>query len=140
MRFMPTRIVHRRQLHINVCYDGLMTDDRCDLLCLDAPAAERIRAQLPARAQIEQLAGVAKACGDPTRLSILLALHSPQELCVCDLTWIVGRSQNLVSHHLRKLRESDMVLSRRVAKVVFYTLSERGTKALDALVDSGVTA
>ncbi|MCW2960589.1 MAG: transcriptional regulator [Thermoleophilia bacterium] len=110
-----------------------MAQDRCDLLCLDAPAAERIRAALPNAETVTALAAVAQSFADPTRLSILLALDSPQELCVCDLTWIVGKSQNLVSHHLRKLRDAGMVEPRREAKIVFYTLSLVGQQTLAAL-------
>lgn len=117
-----------------------METDRCDLLCLDAPAAECIRATLPDPENVGRLAALAQSCSDPTRLSILLALHTPQELCVCDLTWIVGRSQNLVSHHLRKLRVSGMVEFRREAKIVFYTLTSTGQQTLDALVGIEVTA
>lgn len=41
----------------------------------------------------------AKALGDPTRLTIALALREADELCVCDLAWITARAENLVSHH-----------------------------------------
>jgi DNA-binding transcriptional ArsR family regulator len=110
-----------------------MIDDRCDLLCLDLPAAEGIREGLPGHDVIVGLAAAAQACADPTRLSILLALDSPQELCVCDLTWVVSKPQNLVSHHLRKLREAAMVESRRDAKIVFYRLTPLGRMTLRAL-------
>lgn len=115
-----------------------MTEDRCDLLCLDAPAAERIRSGLPPASTVAALAAAAQTCSDPTRLSILLALDGPQELCVCDLTWIVGRSQNLVSHHLRKLRGAGMVTSRREAKIVFYALTPVARDLLGALTSVGV--
>ena len=36
------------------------------------------------------------------------ALREEEELCVCDLSWIVGRSQNLVSHHLGALRSRSL--------------------------------
>lgn len=117
-----------------------MGTDRCDLICLDAPTAERIRANLPDPPTVVRIAAVAQSCADPTRLSILLALSTPQELCVCDLTWIVGKSQNLVSHHLRKLRDAGMVESRREAKIVFYTLTAVGSQALDALAGIEVVA
>jgi hypothetical protein len=51
-----------------------MADDRCDLLCLDLPRAEAIRASLDA-AVAESAAARAKALGDPTRVSIALALR-----------------------------------------------------------------
>lgn len=115
-----------------------MASDCCELLCLDLPTAEGIRAALPEPVHVARLAAVAQACSDPTRLSLLLALGSAKELCVCDLTWIVGKTQNLVSHHLRKLREAGMVESRREAKIVFYGLTPTAAEALAALTAAGV--
>jgi hypothetical protein len=46
----------------------------------------------------------AKALGDPTRLAVALALEAGVFACVCDLAWIVGRDERLVSHHVRLLK------------------------------------
>jgi phosphohistidine phosphatase SixA len=56
----------------------------------------------------------ARALADPTRLSLAASLRDGGELCVCDLAWISGRPQNLVSHHLRALyaASSDRLLER----------------------------
>jgi hypothetical protein len=78
-------------------------DDRCDVLCLDLPKAEELRQRrLPAGAA-EAAATRARGFADPTRLSLAASLRDGGELCVCDLAWISGRPQNLVSHHLRAL-------------------------------------
>jgi len=58
---------------------------------------------------------------------------------VCDLAWISGRSQNLVSHHLRALREQKLVDSRRVGKMVMYSPTEDGRNLLDAVLPDRVT-
>ncbi len=108
-----------------------MAGDRCDLLCLDLPRAEAIRAKLdPAVA--ESAAAHAKALGDPTRLLIALALRDGEELCVCDLAWIAGRAENLVGHHLRQLRSAALARSRRDGKIVFYALTDTGRALIDA--------
>jgi ArsR family transcriptional regulator, lead/cadmium/zinc/bismuth-responsive transcriptional repressor len=78
--------------------------DRCDLLCLDLPKAEAVRAGLPDVDQLTAVAQQVRAVSDPTRLQIALALGAGEELCVCDLAWICGRAENLVSHHVRVLR------------------------------------
>jgi ArsR family transcriptional regulator, lead/cadmium/zinc/bismuth-responsive transcriptional repressor len=100
--------------------------DVCDLLCLDLPHAERIRAALPSHALVDPAATAARAMGDPTRLTIAAALQSGDELCVCDMAWVVGQSQNLVSHHLRQLKAAGLVVSRRQGKLVMYRLTDRG--------------
>lgn len=105
--------------------------DRCDLLCLDLPVAERLRDALdPERAAA--LAGRLKLLGDPTRLLIALALRE-HELCGCDLAWITGQSEQVVSHHLGRLRAAGLAGSRREGKVVFTSLTETGTALLDAV-------
>lgn len=108
-----------------------MADDRCDLLCLDLPRAEEIRRGLDATA-VGAAAGQAKALGDPTRLTIAMALRHGEELCVCDLGWITMRAENLVGHHLRALRAADLAVSRREGKVVFYSLTATGRTLVDA--------
>jgi DNA-binding transcriptional ArsR family regulator len=108
-----------------------MPDDRCDLLCLDLPRAEEIRRHLD-ETLIAETAARGKALGDPTRLTIAVALREGRELCVCDLAWITSRPENLVGHHLRTLRAADLASSRREHKIVFYSLTELGTRLLDA--------
>lgn len=111
-----------------------MTTDRCDLLCLDLPRAERLRAERIDLAVAEQAAARAKALGDPTRVTIALALRDGEELCVCDLAWVVERAENLVSHHVRLLRTAGLVSSRRDGKMVLYSLTDAGRSLLHAVV------
>lgn len=108
-----------------------MADDRCDLLCLDLPRAEEIRRELNVAAA-GRAAVTARALGDPTRLTIAIALRQGHELCVCDLGWITRRAENLVGHHLRVLREAGLARSRRDGKIVFYSLTETGRGLVDA--------
>ena len=111
-----------------------MTDDRCDLLCLDAPRAESIRRRLLDEETAYGAEGRARALSDPTRLTLAAALGEGGELCVCDLAWISGRSQGLVSHHLRTLRALGLVWSRREGKLVMYGLTESGSLLLAAVL------
>jgi DNA-binding transcriptional ArsR family regulator len=105
--------------------------DSCDLLCLDLPTAEHVRATLdPGRSAA--MASTLKVFADPTRLLIAQAL-SEQELCGCDLGWITGQSDKVVSHHLGRLRREGLVESRREGKVVFARLSTRGHTVIDLL-------
>jgi DNA-binding transcriptional ArsR family regulator len=64
----------------------------------------------------------------------LATLGEGGELCVCDLAWISGRSQGLVSHHLRTLRALNLVRSRRDGKLVMYDLTEGGRALLAAVL------
>ena len=112
-----------------------MTEDRCDLICIDAPRAEAIRETLLGEEAARAAAEHAKALSDPTRLTLAEALREGEELCVGDLSWIVGRSQNLVSHHLGVLRSRGLVRSRRDGKLVMYSLTNQGASLLSAVLD-----
>ena len=111
-----------------------MESDRCELLCLDLEVAEQLRLQRLTLRDAERAAGQARALADPTRLMLAAALGNAEELCVCDLAWILERAQNLVSHHLRALRAEGLVDYRREGKMVLYALTARG-RALLELVD-----
>ena len=64
------------------------------------------------------------------------ALAETGELCVCDLSWIAERAENLVSHHLRQLRAADLATSRRDGKMVLYSLTPTGRALLDVALAS----
>ena len=116
---------------VGVC---AVNQDRCDLICIDAPRAEAIRARLLSEGAARDAAERAKALSDPTRLALAEALREGEELCVCDLSWIVGRSQNLVSHHLGTLRSRGLVRRRKDGKMVMYSLTEAGASLLSAVL------
>src|SRR5918997_3560433 len=111
-----------------------MARERCDLVCIDAPKAEAIRKTLLLEEAAQESADRARALADPTRLTLAAALREGEELCVCDLSWIAGRAQNLVSHHLRMLRSYGMVRSRRDGKLVMYSLTGEGRALLSAVL------
>ena len=111
-----------------------MTDDRCELLCLDLRIAERLRRKRLAPEVADVAAGKARALSDPTRLMLAAALLGANELCVCDLAWIAERSQTLVSHHVRALRSQGIVRSRREGKMVMYSLTEEGHALLASVL------
>jgi DNA-binding transcriptional ArsR family regulator len=115
-----------------------MSEDRCDLLCLDLEVAEALRGRRLGIEPAEAGAGRARAFADPTRLMLADALGGASELCVCDLAWIAERPQNLVSHHLRALRTAGLVRSRRDGKMVMYALTEAGEELLRSVLSSGV--
>ncbi|MFX0053187.1 MAG: ArsR/SmtB family transcription factor [Candidatus Hermodarchaeota archaeon] len=68
-----------------------------------------------------RLINIFKLLSGETRIKILLAL-SEAELCVCDLSEILGMSPSAVSHQLRGLRDGGMVRFRREGKEIYYSL------------------
>ena len=87
-------------------------DQVCDALAVlaDRPAVRRSAALLG-------------ALGDPSRLSLLLALHHAGDLCVSDLAFAVGMTDSAVSHALRLLRAHGMVTAHRAGRMVHYRVA-----------------
>ena len=60
---------------------------------------------------------------DFTRIKILYLL-SVSELCVCDMADLLKMNQPAVSNHLRVLKQSNLVKSRKDGKRVIYSLAD----------------
>jgi ArsR family transcriptional regulator, arsenate/arsenite/antimonite-responsive transcriptional repressor len=73
-----------------------------------------------------------KALADPTRLRVLLLLQV-RELCVCELTYILGLEQSRVSHHMRILREAGLVDDLRQGRWMIYRIPARSRGFIDGL-------
>ena len=74
-------------------------------------------------AGLYDLAELFKVFGDSTRIKILYALFEA-ELCVCDISRLLGLTQSAVSHQLRVLKNSRLVKFRKEGKTVFYSLAD----------------
>ncbi len=71
---------------------------------------------------MRELVDVAKALSDPGRIRILLALKE-RELCVCQLTELLGLAPSTVSKHMAVLRQARLVDSRRDGRWAHYRRS-----------------
>lgn len=65
----------------------------------------------------------AKAIADPTRARMLKLLEE-RELCVCDITDIMGLGQSTASKHLGILKMAGLVESRKDGTWSYYKLSD----------------
>ena len=111
-----------------------MADDQCDLLCLDLRKAEALRRGRLDPATADLASAEVKALANPTRLTLAHALAQTDEACVCDLSWVMERAENLISHHLRVLRQAGLVSSRRQGKMVLYAVTSRGRELVELAV------
>ena len=86
-------------------------------------AVERVRDQLPEDDILYDLADLFRIFADSSRIKILYALFEA-ELCVCDISKLLGLTQSAVSHQLRALKQAKLVKYRREGKTVFYSLAD----------------
>jgi ArsR family transcriptional regulator, lead/cadmium/zinc/bismuth-responsive transcriptional repressor len=104
-----------------------MPDDVCNQFSVNCKdKAEELKASL---LDVVGLSELYKALADETRVKILYLL-SKQELCVCDLAFLLDTTLPAVSHHLRLLRTLRLVATRRDGKMVFYRLDDDHVLAL----------
>lgn len=95
----------------------------CGIEYIDRKKVEMVKENFPDADEIFELAETFKMLGDPTRLKIVLALLK-SELCVCDLSALIGVSVSAISHQLRYLKNMRLVKFRKEGKVVYYALDD----------------
>ncbi len=84
---------------------------------------------------IERAAFALKAMSHPLRLKILCAVGE-KELAVQDIVDYVGTTQSNVSQHLAKLRDKQILASRRDANRIYYRVKdERTLKLIEMMRD-----
>lgn len=80
---------------------------------------------------MEQIVLILKSISDENRLKIICLLKDwPQ--CVCDIVDFLHLPQNLISHHLKRLKDIWVISSEKNWLKVTYTLN---SKALDIIKD-----
>ncbi len=73
----------------------------------------------------DSLSDTLNLAGNNTRLKILYLLSQETDLCVCDLSDILGMSISAISQHLRKLKDRSIVNKRRSSQTIYYSLTEK---------------
>lgn len=72
--------------------------------------------------RIQGMSEAYKLLADKSRLSII-ALLQERELCVCEITGLIGMSQPNASQHLRKLKAAGLVNEQKKGQWVYYSLN-----------------
>lgn len=67
---------------------------------------------------------ITKALSDASRLRVIVSLAGVDELCVCEVTEMLGLAPATVSRHLSVLQNANLVLSRKDSRWVYYRLSD----------------
>lgn len=73
--------------------------------------------------EIEHYAEILKLIGNAVRMKILYLLAEENELCVCDLSDILGMQIPAISQHLRKLKDKSIVQTKKVGQTIYYSIT-----------------
>ena len=84
---------------------------------------KKIREHLPGENEIAGVSEAMKQLGDPSRLRIFWLLCHCEE-CVLNIAAIVNMSSPAVSHHLRLLKGSGLIVSRREGREMYYRTAD----------------
>ncbi len=86
-----------------------------------------------------ELASLLKALADPARLRLvsMIASSSDGEICACDLSEPLGRSQPTVSHHLSQLVKASIVHREQRGRWAWFRLNDDRLAALRAALVPG---
>jgi len=92
--------------------------------------------KMPADEDFQSVAEIFSGLGDSSRLRILWLLCHCEE-CTYNIAAAFGMSNPAASHHLRILKNSGLITSRRSGKEVYYTLADTPeARLLHKVVDS----
>jgi len=86
------------------------------------------------RADAQPLLAVA---ADPVRWRLLATLADGGTHCVCELQPIAGVAGNVLSYHLKVLRDAGLVTSARRGRWIDYTLADDARDRLAAALPTG---
>lgn len=98
-------------------------ENSADYIHANSEVIERIKNEMPAEEIMYDLAELFKIFGDSTRIKILCVLLEA-EMCVSDISALIGVSQSAISHQLRSLKQSKLIKYRRVGKTLLYSLAD----------------
>jgi len=65
---------------------------------------------------------------------LILCLLKRGEMCVCEIWQYLELPQNLVSHHLKVLKDFGLIKSRRESTKIIYSLNVKNTKKFISLL------
>lgn len=82
--------------------------------------------------ELDQLIPLLKIVGEESRLRILCVLRNGEH-CVCEFQEHLPISQSLLSHHLKDLKDANIVSDRKDGLNVYYTLTAKGKKIVSSL-------
>ena len=108
-----------------------MNDNTCIRLFADPEQIKNCKEKLKtAQRSLVSLSDILALAGNEVRLKIVYLLEEEKELCPCDLADILSMSIPAVSQHLRKLKDGNIVETRKEGQTIYYSLTQDNLKIL----------
>ncbi len=108
-----------------------MTKETCIRVFADPVQIRECRKKVTQNEKIfSQLSKILALAGSGVRLKILFLLEEEDKLCPCDIADILGMTVPAISQHLRKMKDGNIIESRRTGQTIYYSLREENLKIL----------
>jgi len=104
-------------------------NENCEVYCIHPELVRKAKTKELSDKAVLRLSEIFKTMGDPTRLRIINTLLSG-EMCVCDLSFVLGMENSAISHQLRILRDRRIVKLRKDGKIAYYSLDDEHVVSL----------
>ncbi len=124
-------------MYLRICLNSYfyylcrMDNNTCIRLFADHKQINNCKGKLEtAQKSFYQLSNILALAGNEVRLKIVYLLEEEKELCPCDLADILGMSIPAVSQHLRKLKDGNIVETRKEGQTIYYSLTQENLKIL----------
>lgn len=112
------------EIYIKNPYSYNMSKDiRLPHIHNDEEKEKEVIRHLPGIEEISRVAGAMKQLGDPLRARIFWLLCHTEE-CVINIAALMDMSSPAVAHHLKLLKEADLIVSRRDGKEMYYRAAD----------------
>jgi len=72
----------------------------------------------------DELSNILSLIGNFVRLKLLYLLNKEVRYCVCDLSDILEMNVYGISQHLRKLKDRNLIYSKKEVQTIFYSITE----------------
>jgi len=89
----------------------------------DPIVTDQLKAYLEQDSQFQTVSDIFKQLSDSTRTKVFWLLCHCEE-CVLDISSLMEMSSPAVSHHLKQLKSSGLIVSRREGKEVYYKAAD----------------
>ena len=108
-----------------------MDNTTCIRLFADHEQIKKCKYKLKtAQKTFTKLSTILALAGNEVRLKIIYLLEEEKELCPCDLADILGMTIPAISQHLRKLKDGNIVETKKEKQTIYYSLTEENLKIL----------
>ena len=101
-----------------------MSSEKCLRVLADENQIKQCKTDIAAIGEsVQHLSALLSLAGNEVRLKILFLLQQEKQMCPCDLSDVLEMTVPAISQHLRRMKDKNLVQSRKAGQTVFYSIN-----------------